>query len=277
MSTQPQQQSTTSVPDIQQTTKEINDSITLLQQSEQDLIKELTNNGNLTPSQQQKMIEKISQLTDIRSRLFKSLSEMNQFYQGALTGSTGLLSQQSEAIGIVESELNRAKERLEYLETEKNNKIRLVEINQYYGEKYAEHTNLMKIIIFTLIPIILLTILYNKGILPGRVYYIVFILIGVIGAYYFWKEYASIITRDNMNYNEYNWSFDPSSAPKGTGSDIDPWATGGMIGTCIGEACCQEDQIYDEELNQCVSHIGGGSGSSGSGPKESFVTLTPAI
>jgi hypothetical protein len=178
---------------------------------------------------------------------------MNSFYQTALSSSTGTLKEQAAAIDIVETELNRAKRRLKYLEMEKNNKIRLVEINQYYGDKYAEHTSLMKVVIFTLVPIIILTIIYNKGFLPSRVYYIIFIIIGIIGAYYFWKTYTSIIIRDNMNYNEYNWAFNASSAPKGSPSDIDPWGGIGTLGTCIGEACCQSDQTYDNNLDQCIT------------------------
>ena len=244
------------IPNISQNNEEILHNIQLLQKSEQELMRDLENNPKLSSQQQQKMIEKIQQLTDIRSGLYTTLSGMNSFYQSALSSSTGTLKEQTSAISIVESELNRAKKRLQYLEMEKNNKIRLVEINQYYGDKYAEHTTLMKIVIFTLVPIIILTIVYNKGLIPSRVYYVLFIIIGIVGAFYFWKTYASIITRDNMNYNEYEWRFDPNTAPKGTGSDVDPWAGIGSIGTCIGEACCQPDQTYDATINQCVSGSG---------------------
>lgn len=251
------------IPDISKNNEEILQNIQLLQNSEQELMRELENNTELTAPQKQKIIQKIQQLTNIRSGLYSTLSGMNSFYQSALSSSTGTLKEQTSAINIVESELNRTKQRLEYLKMEKNNKIRLVEINEYYGDKYAEHTTLMKIVIFTLIPIIILTIIYNKGFLPSRVYYILFIIIGIVGAIYFWKTYASIITRDNMNYDEYNWSFDPKSAPKkGTESDVDPWAFDGLFGTCIGEACCQPDQVYDATLTKCIS-----------GTKESFDSM----
>lgn len=241
------------IPDISQNNEEILHNIQLLQNAEQELMTDLESNPNLSAQQQQKIISKIKQLTDIRSGLYTTLSGMNSFYQTALTSSTGTLKEQAAAIDIVETELNRSKRRLQYLEMEKNNKIRLVEINQYYGDKYAEHTSLMKIVIFTLIPIIILTFIYNQNVLPSNVYYILFIIIGIIGAFFFWKTYASIISRDNMNYNEYEWAFNADSAPKGTGSDVDPWAGLGTLGTCIGEACCQPDQTYDTTLNQCVS------------------------
>jgi prefoldin subunit 5 len=240
------------LPNVSESMEKIQDDIQTLQQMEQELLTSLETTPNLTIDQQQKIFEKVNRLSNMRVGLYETLNVINNFYNGALNSSVGTLKEQTSAIGIVESELNRSKKRLEYLETEKNNKIRLVEINEYYGDKYAEHTNIMKIIIFTLIPIIVITIIYNYGILPSKIYYIVFIIIGVVGALYFWKAYASIIMRDNMNYDEYAWSFDPNSAPKGTGSDVDPWLTSGTLGTCVGEFCCSVGQTYDNKLNQCI-------------------------
>jgi hypothetical protein len=142
---------------------------------------------------------------------------------------------------------------LEVLEEEKNNKIRLVEINTYYGDKYAEHSQLMKIVIFTLIPVIILAFLNNKGILPRGIYFILIIIASAIGGYFFWIKFASIITRDNMNYQEYNWQFDPNNVQTAASSTTtDPWASSSMYGTCIGNACCSGGLTYDASLNQCV-------------------------
>ena len=56
-----------------------------------------------------------------------------------------------------------------------------------------------------------------------------------------------------MNYDTYNWSFDPKNAPKGgSGDNIDPWA-GVSIGTCIGAECCDPDQTYDTVLDKCIT------------------------
>ena len=221
------------------------------QNEENDIIRKLENNPDLLPGEKQSLVKRIKQLTDLRSDLYKSLRENTDYYTKILTASDATLLQQTAAANIVESELDRAKKRLEYLEMEKNNKVRLVEINEYYGDKYSEHSTLMKIVIFTLIPIIILTIIYNKGFLPSRIYYILFIITGVIGAYYFWKTYGSIITRDNMNYNEYSWSFDKKNAPKGSGKvNDDPWMNKG-IGSCMNSDCCSSDQIYNSANLKC--------------------------
>jgi hypothetical protein len=110
----------------------------------------------------------------------------------------------------------------------------------------------MKIIIFTLIPIIILAILNSKSILPNTPYYILVGIISIIGSIYFWHRYGSIIMRDNMNYQEYDWYFDPKAAPTGSSNVTDPWATKNLPGTCIGQACCSDGQTWDSTINLCV-------------------------
>ena len=239
-------------PNIAQNNEQILNDIQSLQQMEQQLFNSLETNTTLTPQQQQQIVEKMNQLSNMRINLYQTLSGVNGFFQNALSSSVGTLQEQTVAIGIVENELNQAKQRLELLEAEKNNKIRLVEINDYYGDKYAEHSKLMKIIIFTLVPVIILAFLNNKGILPNTIYYILVIIVAVIGSYFFWTTFASTIMRDNMNYQEYDWYFDPNAAPSGSASSTDPWLSLNAHGTCIGQMCCSDGQTYDSDLNQCI-------------------------
>lgn len=242
------------LPNIQQNNEQILNDIQSLQQLEQQIFNNLETDPNLSFEQQQKMIEKINQLSNMRVNLYQTLSGVNNYFENALNTSVGSLKQQVVAIGIVESELNKAKEYLTYLEEEKNNKIRLVEINSYFGDKYAEHTQLMKIIIFTLIPVIFFTFLNNKGFLPNIIYYIIISIIAFIGTYYFWKRFSSIVMRDNMNYQEYNWNFNPKNiTTTSTVSTSDPWKTSVNVGTCVGDNCCSAGLKYDTTLNKCVA------------------------
>ena len=234
----------------QQNNEQLLDDIQSLQTIEQQLFSSLENNPSLTTEQQQKIVEKMNQLSNMRINLYQTLSGVNNYYQNALTTTTGTLKDQTAAIYIVESELNKSKKKLELLDAEKTNKIRLVEINNYYGDKYAEHGNLMKIIIFTLVPIIILALLNNHDILPNSIYYILTIIIAAIGGYFFWIRFGSIISRDNMNYQTYDWYFDPAGAPTAGAVGEDPWGT--EFGTCVGDMCCSPGLIYDTSINQCV-------------------------
>jgi hypothetical protein len=112
----------------------------------------------------------------------------------------------------------------------------------------------MKIIIFTLVPVIILAILNNKGILPSTPYYILLVIISIIGSIFFWYRFASIIMRDNMNYQEYNWYFNPNATTNtSTTVTSDPWLSLKMPGTCVGQYCCSDGLTYDTSLNQCVA------------------------
>jgi hypothetical protein len=240
-------------PNISQNNEQILNDIQTLQQMEQQLFNNLETNTSLTPQQQQEIVEKMNQVSNMRINLYQTLSGVNNFFQSALSSSVGTLQEQTVAIGIVENELNQAKKHLQLLEAEKNNKIRLVEINDYYSDRYAEHSQLMKIVIVTLVPVIILTILFTRSIIPSFIYYALLVIVCVIGGYYFWTIYFSMVNRDNMNYQEYSWYFNPSTAPSGAASTTksDPWAGLG-IGTCIGQQCCSTGQTWDASLNQCI-------------------------
>lgn len=244
------------LPDIQENNEQILNDIQSLQQMEQQIFSNLESNPNLTSEQQEKMVEKMNQLSNMRVNLYQTLGGVNNYFQNALSTSVGSLREQTVAIGIVENELNRAKARLRVLEEERNNKIRLVEINNYFGDKYAEHSQLMKVVIFTLIPVIIFASLNKSGILPNVVYYALVALVSIIGAYFFWTRFASIIMRDNMNYQEYEWYFDPNAAPTGSTSSTDPWVTTSTTSSntavCVGDACCSSGQVWDASLNVCV-------------------------
>ena len=246
------------IPNIPGNNQEILNDIQSLQGIEQNLFNSLEN-PNLTSEEQESTINKINRISEMRINLYKTLTGVNSFFQQALTSSRGTLTEQTAAIGVIEDELNQAKKRLRELEQEKNNKIRLVEINNYYSQQYEEYSNLMKLVIFILIPIILLTLLKQTGLLPYNWYYIFVAIVLVIGAIFSLRLVWSIANRDTMNYQEYDWYFDKSKAPTDTSGagatssqPVDPWAS--VTPTCIGEMCCDQTKglKYDNDLKICV-------------------------
>jgi hypothetical protein len=221
-----------SLPNIQENNQQILNDIQSLQNIEQSLFTNLETNPNLTTEQQQEIINKISDISDMRINLYHTLGDVNNYFQSALSNSQGTLNEQATAIGIVETELNKSKVELSLLEQEKNNKIRMIEINNFYGNKYADHTILMKYIMFMIIPIIIFSVLLNKNIISKNIFYILLFIISSIGAYFIITQLVSIWNRDNMNYQEYNWYFDASSAPEAVSSSDDPWTTTTSANTC---------------------------------------------
>jgi len=112
----------------------------------------------------------------------------------------------------------------------------------------------MKIIVITCIPVIILAVLANKGILPKNIYSFLTGIIIIIGAVLIGLQLIDMSNRDNMNWDEYNWYFDKSQAPTsntdGSSTESDPWGTPSVV--CIGSACCYDGSTYDDQKNICV-------------------------
>ena len=225
-----------------------------LQTLEQELFTSLEQNTGLSASEQDKILDKINKITSMRMDLYQTLNEINKFYKNSLDNSNITLYEQKQAVSVLENNLNKTKKQKEMLEKSKNNKIRLIEINNYYGDRYEEHTQLVKIVVFSLIPIVVLSM--ARSYIPNIVYSVLIALIVVISIYYFIMRLMSIVNRDDMNYDEYQWSFNPAKAPgppvKDLTKKVEPRLATGNWGTCVGSACCSDGQDYNEDLNLCV-------------------------
>lgn len=197
----------------------------------------------------------IISISSMRMNLYETLSNISQLTKNSFSTSISGLSDQQTALSITQHELNKTNQQINLLHEEKNNKLRLVEINNFYSNKYEEYSKLMKILLFTLCPIIVLAWLNNKGFVPQVLYYILVVLVIVIGNIYFWSQYVSIMMRDNMDFQKFDWNFSQSTAPKydpktAPADIINPWYTTSIpgaeagAGTCVGAACCSEGQLF---------------------------------
>jgi len=212
----------------------------------------LTNNS-LTSDQKQLLINQINEISQMRINLFNHISNINSAYYDNVSSSSNTLGDQMVAIQIVEKELNDAKKRLKMIRDESANKLRLVEINDYYTKKYNFQSKIMKSFIFFCIIIIILTLL-ARIILPRTIYYLLVTITIIWAVLHIGNLIISANTRNPMNYQEYNWYFDPTTAAAKfanlDASGNDPWALKNF--TCIGQACCPNGFTYDSSLNYCM-------------------------
>jgi len=99
----------------------------------------------------------------------------------------------------------------------------------------------------------IISLLFKKNIIPRRIYLLLLIILGLYALIKVFQSMRSIMLRDNMNYQEYNWNFKPASAPSNS-SDVvntsDPWGTPYV--TCIGQSCCYTGSTYDSSQNKCI-------------------------
>jgi hypothetical protein len=241
-------------------------SITDLQTLEMKLYASLDNN-KLTAEQRSLIIDKINQIAQTRMTMYQSISNMTSSYQQTLATNNNSLQEQMLAIDIVENELNEAKRRLNLLEAQKNNKLRMVEINTYYGKQYSAYKDIAKNIVYVCILVLIIVILGKKGILPTNIYITLNGLIITIGAVIIGRQVIKLSNKDNMNYDEYNWYFNKANAPapstivhssssssssSTSTSTSDPWSSPTVA--CVGATCCDQAKgfTYDSAQNMCI-------------------------
>jgi len=230
---------------------ELSNYIDKISKVEQQLIEQI---GNATdPTEQAKLSNNLLLIQDTRVNLINALSSINAYYSQNLLGSSHTLEQQTNAVAIMDKEMEQAKKRLAYINEQKENKLRVVEINQYYSASYAEWTHLVKILIITILAFaIVINITTYFPILPSEVYSMLMFIISVVSLYYIFITIVSIYSRDNMVYDEYNWNFNINSAPKmGTGAFTNSFKLPSML-ECIGENCCQDGTLWNKDIGKCI-------------------------
>jgi gamma-glutamylcyclotransferase (GGCT)/AIG2-like uncharacterized protein YtfP len=227
--------------------------ISQLQTEEKSLYDKL-NSVTLTADEKKQIIGKINEISQMRLNMYSNMNDMYSYYQKNVEASRSTLGQQVAAIDIIENELNEAKKRLNVIEDQKNNKLRLVEINTYYGKRYNAHTSIMKTIVIFCIPVIILAFLANIGFLPPKLYMFLVGIVIIICCIIVGYKIIDLSNRDNMNWDEYNFYFDKTKAPSDnveiSSSSGNPWLTGSL--TCIGSQCCYTGSTYDNDKNMCV-------------------------
>ena len=185
------------------------DSIKELQSVEEYLFQRLEKINRDDPdniNEQNNIINHINELTDLRNNLFQQLQQIyTSLSKHSEIENTNVIQQLTLSI-IVEKELNRLKKDTERLQNAKNAKLRMVQIGQYEYLRYSAHTQLMKTVAFTCLALLFASVIIRSiGLtLPpladkGIIFFIV-----CAGGVIFLQQLYDIMTRDNMNYSQYD-------------------------------------------------------------------------
>lgn len=242
---------------LQERNTQVLNDISQLQTSEQALYDSL-DDPNLDISEKQTIIRRINEISQMRLNMFANVNNMYSFYQQNISASRDISGEQLAAIEIIEKELNETKRRMNLLKDQQTNKLRMVEINTYYGKRYNAHTKIMKIIVVGCIPIILLSVLASKGyILPNIYAFLIGLIIVTIG-FLLVYQLIDISNRDNMNWDEYSWKFNKTTAPAPSMVDPHiqvnvPWSMPAIL--CVGSSCCSAGSTYDSVSNTCMPNV----------------------
>lgn len=243
------------------------DSIAASQQAEQELIAQLDKLTGMTgytiDANATAIIDTINSLSDSRIALFASISNNADIVQSGVANSRTDLISQITLLKTVEDQLTQAKNTANASNNYRDTQLRLVEINTYYGKRYAAQSKLMKMIILICIPLLILFVLKKKGWVPEMISnYAIGITIAV-GAFFVVRAIWDISSRSNINFDEYNWNYESPSAQipsiwqynKENAFNFDNPIKNlmGNLGLCVGSTCCANGMYFDTSLQKCTS------------------------
>lgn len=231
------------------------DSIASLRSVEQRLFttlqSSLANGGS--EAEQNKLVEDINKTTSARSKLYSQLLSYYSDSNNMADESRSALVKQKAVLASFENQLANAKNNYNAMREQSNNKLRMVEINTYYGKKYKSYSELIKIILYTCLPILLFVVMKRFGVLPEWAHGTLIGITIFIGGIALVKKIYDISMRSNMDFDQFNWKFNPESVKEFNGNvDLSGRLSVPGMG-CIGQSCCSEGTVYDSELNKCVA------------------------
>jgi hypothetical protein len=159
---------------------------------------------------------------------------------------------------IINKEAELTTDRLAEIKNESNNKMRLVEVNNYYGSKYNDQSEIMKIIILTCV--IVLILWYINTIVQSSIFYVLIAIVVAIGCIViFWKSYY-LMLRNNIDYNQYDFDVKSSKLPNidtsilsgSTGPSSMSYGDTGSKG-CVNEVCCISPEYFSFKTGRCYA------------------------
>ena len=185
----------------------------------------------------------LSNLSDVQSDIAKSTAETLESNAMIVAAARKSLVDQGLVSGVIDAELDSVKKNLDSIMHAKNNQQRMTEINTYYSNSYQAHTYTMKLIIYAVVPILLISILSKKNILPPNIARILSTLVMVIVGLLLIMHIADIRRRDNMVYTEYDFG----GAPEASSSTSSSYSSQGEV--------CEEDLVDNNNATNILNTL----------------------
>lgn len=167
--------------------------------------------SNPTPdniAQQKALINDITQLTSIRSDLFNTLLLHTQNNLKVNDAMNANVQDKHTIVTLKENDLNARRSAIAALNQEVENTQKMVDINVYFKKQYEARVKIMKYIVLVCFLVIFFVVLMNLGWLPQEMVIVLVVIIILAGGIYIGTLVYDAYQRSNINYDEYDWSFD---------------------------------------------------------------------
>ena len=203
-----------------------------------------------------------------QSNLYKVAAEITELNKSASAVAADYENSRKILSDFAGEQLAEARANAEELISANDGKKRMIELNTYYGKRFNAQAGVVKLFIYTCVPVLILAILANAGLIPTTIAGFIIVIIIVTGLIYIYAAVSDINRRSKMNFDEYEWEFDPSRVGNMSNPNPDYVSKGGLgagIGSgCVNGNCCGPNTLWDPNSGICNAQgTGGGTSVTG--------------
>lgn len=235
------------------------DDLKKLQNTEMELFKSLQQavSSGSDQATKDKLLMQIKSISEVRHDMYKRLISQYKLTQDNVSQTRSDLVDQFTLVDIMQQQLDNLHDNINIILNAKNDRQRMVEINTYFGKQYQAQKELMQIIVLTAVPLLVLALLSNAGTLGSTIAGILGTFVIAIGLFFIIRKIVDISARSNVNFDEYDWQFDPN-AQRPAVIEPEPKQTSGddTLG-CYSQECCAPGTVFDASIGKCVPQLSG--------------------
>lgn len=158
-----------------------------------------------TLKQQNEILDKIRELSEVRLNLFKRLQERYSDVKEDLDTDKDNLKSQIAMVNVVEEQINNVKSNIKAMKQDKNNRLRMIEIGNYEFKRYNVMKEIMRTLFIACLIVALSSVALQRGLLPSVVASsIIFVAFIVSAVLVFYKMY-DLSTRRVDDFDKYDF------------------------------------------------------------------------
>jgi hypothetical protein len=236
-------------------------------------------NNPETNKQIKKLLAEIENIEKIKTSIYNTLTTTYKLTQEQIDAIRPVVANSNVANQLMADALNvKLKQLGEQIDLH-NNSERMIGVNNYYARRYEAHSSVMKKIVLFCGIIILIIFLMKIGIINDGISSVLIIATLAIGLVIVGKEVWDISRRSNIDFDKYNYPFNPDNVPARTTNVIDKKTDETYGRQWVNNICSDITKTAASVENSVAADVGylppdAGSGA-GSGSTNTNVSSVP--
>lgn len=208
-----------------------------------------------TDQEREKIITEINKESETRKEYYTLVDQLTRSQDSASRAADAVSQQQIEISRYLEASLNEAKRKFNEGEEKKQNQLKMVQINTYYGNLYQSYGTVARTA--AILAVLLLIALPFKATMPALASVWNKVVIYGGGLYLFYII-IDFLMRRNDDFEEYTFPNAPTDAKSLASSGKPIFDVSGIdVPTiCAGQYCCGPGTSWDDELGCVVTDPG---------------------